>query len=384
MPKRLNVAIVGCGWVSDWHVRDGLAHLPDLFRVAACCDTDPEKLKSFADRYNVPDRYTSYADVLAAKDIDVIVLCTPPGFHYQMVKDALAADKQVVCEKPFTSSLALADSIKELEARSKGRVMPIFQYRFGDGIAKVRHVIQSGLAGVHYVSSIETSKRRGSDYYSVPWRGKFATELGGALVTQAIHTHDLLFWLVGPAAAVMAFKATRVNPIEVEDCAVASLQMADGSLASLSTTLGSARQVTRLRLCFQHVTFEKQCFDDDSARPGNDPWVVIPRNPEMGEVIERKMAEVAPATAWFVRQYELYHDAVLNNRPFPVTLDDARASLELITALYHSNDTGQAVQLPIGPGHPRYHGWAPDAPTPSARPQGGHASSGRAVASQSR
>jgi predicted dehydrogenase len=48
VPKRLNVAIIGCGWVSDWHARDGLAHLPDLFRITACCDTEPERLKAFA------------------------------------------------------------------------------------------------------------------------------------------------------------------------------------------------------------------------------------------------------------------------------------------------------------------------------------------------
>ena len=88
------------------------------------------------------------------------------------------------------------------------------------------------------------------------------------LATQAIHIHDLVFWLLGPAAAVSAFKTTRVNPIEVEDCAVASLLMADGSLVSLSATLGSARQATRMRFCFENVTFEKLGLDDDSGKAG--------------------------------------------------------------------------------------------------------------------
>ena len=168
-----------------------------------------------------------------------------------------------MCEKPLTSSLALADAIAAEEKRSSARVMPIFQCRFGNGIARVRHVIQSGLAGRHYLASIDTAKKRGADYYAVAWRGKFATELGGVLATQAIHIHDLVFWLLGPAAAVSAFKTTRVNPIEVEDCAVASLLMADGSLVSLSATLGSARQAVRMRFCFENVTFEKLGLDDD-------------------------------------------------------------------------------------------------------------------------
>jgi predicted dehydrogenase len=355
--KPLNVAIVGCGWVSDWHAQDGFALLPDRFRITACCDTNAERLQAFAERHRIPHAVERYDDILAHGDVDVVAICTPPASHYPMIADALAAGKHVVCEKPLTSSLALVDAIRELEARSRSRVMPIFQYRFGDGIAKVRHVIRSGLAGKHYVSSVETAKRRGPDYYSVPWRGKFATELGGVLLTQAIHIHDLLLWLIGPAAIVTSFKTTRVNPIEVEDCAVASLRMTDGSLASLTATLGSCRQLARLRLCFENVTFERQAYDEASTRPGDEPWTIVPKSPEVGSAIEAKMAEVPPARSWFARQYELFHEALATGQAFPVTLDDARASLELITALFHSDETGTAVSLPIGPTHPKYGGW---------------------------
>lgn len=335
--------------------------LPKLFEIAACCDTDAVRLENFAARYGIARQTRGFADILVMADIDVVVICTPPASHYAMMRDALAAGKHVVCEKPFTSSLALTDSIRDLEARSRARVMPVFQYRFGHGIAKVRHVITSGLAGKHYVSAIETSKTRGPDYYKVPWRGKFATELGGVLLTQAIHIHDLMFWLLGPAARVSAFKTTRVNPIEVEDCAVASLVMADGSLASLTATLGSARQVTRLRLCFENVTFERQAYDEDSAKPGDDPWLTIPKTPEIGRAIEAKMAEVPVGRPWFAGQYAQFHAALASGAPFPVTLDDARASLELITALFHASETGTAVTLPIGPAHPKYNGWIPAA-----------------------
>jgi predicted dehydrogenase len=357
--KRLNIAIVGCGWVSDWHVRDGLALLPDLFAVTTCCDSDEKRMKEFGDRHAIPNRIRSFSDVLRRPDVDAVAICTPPGLHYEMVKAALEAGKHVVCEKPFTSSLELVDAISEIEKKSTARVMPIFQYRFGDGIAKIRHVLQSGLAGKHYVTSIDTAKTRGPDYYTVAWRGKFATELGGVLVTQAIHIHDLAFWLLGPAMAVSAFKTTRVNPIEVEDCAVASLLMVDGSLVSLSATLGSARQVTRMRFCFENVTFEKTGYDNESSKPGDDPWVIIPKTPQIGEAIKAKMGELEPQKSWFARQYELFHGAIATGNPLPVTLADARASLELITACYHASETQTVVQLPINREHPRYRGWAP-------------------------
>src|SRR5262245_53548906 len=102
----LNAAIVGCGWVSDWHVADGLAHLPERFEVIACCDTNPERLDAFAARYNTPRKVTDYDAVLAMPDIDVVIICTPPASHYPMVMAALRANKHVVCEKPFAASLA--------------------------------------------------------------------------------------------------------------------------------------------------------------------------------------------------------------------------------------------------------------------------------------
>jgi hypothetical protein len=71
------------------------------------------------------------------------------------------------------------------------------------------------------------------------------------------------------------------------------------------------------------------------------------------------MAEIPPRTAWFARQYELFHDALATNAPFPVTLADARASIELITALFASDATGRSVALPITAEHPLYGGWVP-------------------------
>lgn len=353
----LKVAIVGCGWVAGSQVERGFAALPDRFTLVAAADTDPARAEAFAARHGIPRAVGGLDDALAMPDVDVVSICTPPNLHFGAVTKALAAGKHVICEKPFVASLAQADAVRRAEAASGRRVMPIFQYRFGDGLARVKHVIDSGLAGRAYVSAIETAWRRGPDYYQVPWRGKLASELGGVLLTQAIHMHDLLLYLLGPASTVAGFKTTRVNPVEVEDCAVGSLRMADGSLASLTATLGSARQITRMRFCFEHVTFEVQGDDNDAGRPAELEWRMIPASPAAGAAITRAMAAVPPQKAGFARQFELFHEALASGGPFPVTLDDARRSLELITALFHAAETGTVVDLPVGPDHTRYEGW---------------------------
>src|SRR6185436_19164175 len=114
------------------------------------------------------------------------------------------------------------------EKTARTRIMPIFQYRYGNGLQKAKRIVEAGLAGKPYLATVETAWKRGAAYYAVPWRGRFETELGGVLVTHVIHSHDIMTYLMGPVASVFCRTTTRINPIEVEDCAVASLQMQSG------------------------------------------------------------------------------------------------------------------------------------------------------------
>ncbi len=357
--RKLKVAIVGCGWVAGNQIENGFALLRELFDVAVCCEIEPARLTAFADKYEIAGRTTSYADVLAMPDIYAVSICTPPSEHHSMVRAALAAGKHALCEKPFTSSLELMDDVIAAQKVSKARVMPIFQYRFGPGFERVRALVRSGLGGKLYVSSIETAWLRGAAYYQVPWRGKFATELGGVLVTQSIHIHDLFMCLAGPVAKVAAFKTTRVNPIEVEDCAVASLQMQDGSLASLTATLGSARPSTRMRFCFENFTIERLSFDLDAPKPALEPWTIIPMRPELQRDIDAVRVGIGSNDLFFAGQFRSFHKSVTEDQPFDITLEEARRALELITAIYSAAESGHNESLPIDSRHARYKGWQP-------------------------
>jgi predicted dehydrogenase len=233
----------------------------------------------------------------------------------------------------------------------------VFQYRFGNGLQKARHIVETGLAGKPYLATIETAWKRTAAYYAVPWRGKWETELGGVLVTHAIHSHDILTYLMGPITSVFARTATRVNPIEVEDCAVASLQMKSGALVSLAATLGSQVEISRLRFCFEHATFESGLAP---YSPGDDPWTITPASPEAEARIGKALEDWRFVPSRFEGLLAAYHAAIVDNGPLPVTLADARQSLELVTALMHSAETGKAVALPIGTKHPKYRGWRPN------------------------
>jgi predicted dehydrogenase len=354
-PNKIKVAVVGLG-IGQHHLR-AYRSLPDQFEIAAICDIDLAKAQEVAPTFGVTAVTSDLAELCRMEDLEVIDICTPPHLHVPQVLQVLEAGKHAICEKPLASSLAAVDELIEAESRSGRRVMPIFQYRFGNGAQKLRHLIVQGLTGQAYLATIETAWRRRPEYYAIPWRGKWKTELGGAIVGHAIHAHDLLFYLLGPAKNVFARTATLVNAIEVEDCASISLEMANGALASLSVTLGSSVEITRQRYCFSNLVAESNT--QPYASNTSDPWLISGDSSELSAKIEAALADYQPQPEGFAGQFSHFYQAIRQEEQLPVTLTDARRSIELITAIYHSARTRQPVELPLGPEHPLYSGWIP-------------------------
>ena len=349
------VAIIGLG-IGRSHIVEGYLPHSHRFEVAVLCDLNEERLNAVGDEFGIEKRVKDFSEVLRMSDIDIIDICTPPGSHFELIMQALAAGKHVVCEKPLVGSLADVDAVIAAEKTAKGKLMPIFQYRYGDGIQKAKRIVDAGIAGKAYVATSETHWVRGADYYAVPWRGKWVTELGGVLMTHSIHLHDMLTYLMGPIAGLFGRVATRVNDIEGEDCASASLLMENGALATISATLGSQEQISRLRLAFENVLIES---NHEPYSPGQDPWKIVPANEEVAAKIDALLADWTPIPTRFNTQMKLFHEALVSGGPLPVTTADARQALELVTAFYESSETRTEVRFPVGPESTKYKSWRP-------------------------
>jgi predicted dehydrogenase len=352
----LRVGIVGCG-IGQAHAW-AFQSLREQFEVLAICDIDGARAEKVAAEFDVPLALTDLAELCQMDDLDVIDICTPSFLHVSQVEQVLAAGKHAICEKPLAGSLHEVDRLEQAEARSGRRVMPIFQYRYGHGVQKLRFLIDEGIAGRAFLTTVETAWRRRPEYYAAEWRGKWQTELGGPLVTLAIHAHDLLYYILGPARRVFAHTATLVNPteIETEDTVAASLAMADGSLACLAVTTGSSAEISRHRFCFSHLTAESNTQPYANT---SDPWTFTGDSPELQQRIDAALSRFSPQPEGYEGQFARFYTAMQESAELPVTLSDARAALELVTAAYHSAETGRPVTLPIGEEHPKYQGWQP-------------------------
>jgi predicted dehydrogenase len=337
----LRVAVAGCGGIGWAHLENFL-RMPKLFDVIAIAEPNEERLRQTAGRFGIRRAYTDYEELCYFLDVEVISLATPPFLHFEQIKQALQKGKHVICEKPLVGTVAEVDELAALEVHTSKRVMPIFNYRFGHGLQKLKFLRDQNLTGRAYLTTVETAWRRRPEYYAVPWRGKFATELGGTVLSHASHAHDMLTYILGPVKSVFARTKTLVNDIEVEDCAAISLEMADGSLAALSVTMGSTAEISRHRFCFANLTAESNTRPYDNS---GDPWLFTPDNTVAASEINAALDRFVPQPEGFAGQFVRFYDALHDDTPLPVTLADARASLQLVEAIYASARTGQAVIL---------------------------------------
>ena len=137
------VAVAGCG-VGRNHIAQGYGKHPDKFRVVAVCDIDEGRRAAVGDEFSVPRRTRSFDEVLRMGDVDIVDICTPAMLHFEQILATLSAGKEVVCEKPLVGSIAEIDQIIAAGKATPGRVMPIFQYRFGNGVQKAKRIIEVG------------------------------------------------------------------------------------------------------------------------------------------------------------------------------------------------------------------------------------------------
>lgn len=361
MSTPVTVAIIGAG-IGAEHLA-GYLQLPEHFSVRAVCDLNTQRATQIAEPHGIPV-ISNYEAVLADDSIQLIDICLPPHCHLDTSVGAIQRGKNVVCEKPLVSSVAEADQLLEVLNASRQKLFPVFQYRYGLATAQLQALIDAGLAGKAYTASIETHWSRGEDYYSVPWRGTFAGEQGGAVLCHAIHNHDLLCRYFGPVKRVSAMTATRVNDIETEDCAAISFEMCNGSLASSSITLGAADDTTRLRFCFEKLTAQS---GQTPYAPATDHWTFQAKDPENQAAVNEVVQGVSVTHSGYAGYFEAIAQALSSDgrHTNAVTASDGRQSIELVSAIYAAASTGQAVTLPLDNNNPFYSSLHPHVARPT-------------------
>lgn len=344
------VAIIGAG-IGAEHLTAYRA-LPDRYDVRWICDLDLPRAEGIAK--DGPQVTQDIEHVLADPLVGLVDICLPPHLHLDAMIKVLRSGRDAICEKPLVTSLADCDRLERVVEETGQRIFPVFQYRYGRAGTQIRMLKAAGLTGSPFVASLETHWRRDADYYAVDWRGTWNGEQGGAVLGHAIHSHDWLSFAFGPVASVYAHTATRVNDIEVEDCAALSIRMKNGALVTSSVTLGAADDTSRLRFVFEGLTATS---GSDPYRPADDTWTFTARSADQAAI--DATIDIQTPNGGFAGLFEAVADCLDGRESNVVTLHDARQSLEFVTAVYASAASNAPVSLPIPKDHAFYSGWRP-------------------------
>jgi predicted dehydrogenase len=356
--NKYQVAIIGTN-IGAKHYED-FQKVSDKFNVHTICGLTKESIDNKISSNSDTKVSLNFEDVLKIKEIDIIDICLPPHLHFSACKKSLEAGKHVICEKPLVSSLDELDKLNQISKKTGKIIFPVFQYRYGPGFSKLKTLIKSGLVGKPLVASLETHWNRGKEYYSKAWRGTWEGEQGGAILSHSIHIHDLISMIFGPVSNVFAKLTTRVNNIEVEDCAALSIEMSNGALVTSSITLGAAEDVSRIKICFSNLTVESGGSPEKPYNPADDEWKFLAREPVTQKQVDEILSKVEITKSWYAGMFDEIGKKLDGHTSDEVTLSNARASLEFVTAVYNSSREGKNIFLPIEKDNPLYNSWLPN------------------------
>lgn len=339
--KKTRIAIVGLGMAVVPHAKSAL-DLADRVEVAYAFSPSATRRTAFAAKFPFPqcDRLDT---ILDDASVDAVAVLTPPNTHLDIVQRCAVAGKHVLLEKPLEITTVRAEEMVA-DCRAGGVSLGIvLQHRHKPAVEKLAEVLRSGRLGVTIGASASIRLWRPQGYYEEPGRGTRARDGGGVLITQAIHTLDVLLSLAGDPATVAAFAATSpVHRMESEDTVCAAVHWANGAYGVIeATTAAYPGAAERIELTGTHGTatllgtalevrthdgrVESLAADGSSGGTGADP-MAFPHD-------------------YHRAVWRDFLDALRDNREPRVNGEEALRVHRLIDALLASAATGAPVRL---------------------------------------
>lgn len=345
MPLRF--ALVGCGRIAKRHSELLGEKQIEHAELVAVCDVVAVKAERIGRQFSVP-HFTEMHEMMKSVPIDVVVVLTESGNHAEHVIALAPYGRSVVVEKPMALTLDDADAMIRACDRAGVRLFVVKQNRFNVPVIKLREALEQGRFGRLVIGTVRVRWCRPQSYYDQdPWRGTWALD-GGVLSNQASHHVDLLEWMMGDVDSVFAKSTTALVDIEAEDTAVVLLRFRNGALGVIEATTAARPKDLEgsISILGESGTVEIGGFAVNEMKVWNfsEPCAAD------ASVME-KYSVNPPSVYGFGHQayYEHVVDCIRNDQQQLVDGLEGRKSLELISAIYESIETGREVALRFRP-----------------------------------
>jgi UDP-N-acetyl-2-amino-2-deoxyglucuronate dehydrogenase len=344
----IKFALLGCGRIAKRHadlLESGQINNAQLVSV---CDVVPDRAKLFGEKYHVPFYFKLERMMQEQDDIDVVSVLTPSGLHAEHTIGVAEFGKHVVVEKPMALTLESADDmIRQCDA-ARVKLFVVKQNRYNLPVQKLREAIERKRFGKLVMGTARVRWCRTQEYYNQDgWRGTWSMD-GGVFTNQASHHIDLLEWMMGEPESVFAKAITALVDIETEDTGVAVIRFRNGALGVVEATTAARPKdlEASISIMGEKGSVEIGGFAANEMRV----WNFLEPEPEDELVIEQ-FHQNPPNVYGFghAAYFQQVVEAIDADKPALVDGLEGRKSLELITALYESIETGKEVFLRFKP-----------------------------------
>jgi UDP-N-acetyl-2-amino-2-deoxyglucuronate dehydrogenase len=345
--RDLKFVLVGCGRIAERHSQllgEGQINGAKLVGV---CDVVAAKAERIGSKFGVP-AFSDMHQMMAAVKPDVAVVLTESGNHARHVLELVRHKCHIMVEKPMALTLSDADAMITACDTAGVKLFVIKQNRFNVPVIKLKEAMVAGRFGKLVMGTVRVRWCRPQAYYDQDsWRGTWAMD-GGVLTNQASHHIDLLEWMMGEVVSVFAMTRTALANIETEDTGVAVLRFANGALGVIEATTAARPKDLEgsISILGETGTVEIGGFAVNQMKT----WNFLKPLPEDADVMERY--SVNPPNVYGFGHKAYYEHVLHSIQTGGSNLVDGlqgRRSLELISAIYESVETGREIPLRFRP-----------------------------------
>ena len=328
----------------------------------AVFDPLPARAAAFAARFG-GQPYSDLADLLHDNAVEAAFICTPHPTHPDLTVACAQRGWHVLVEKPMAVDLKGCDAMIRAADAARVKLGVISQRRFYEPVQRVKQAIAAGKIGRPILGVLMVFGWRDQAYYQLyPWRGKWATEGGGVMLTQTTHQIDLFQWFMGPIAEVFGYWDNLNHPyVEVEDTVVACVRFANGGLGNI--VLSNSQKpglFAKVHIHGENGASVGVQTDGGSPLifgvpqtifpPMNDIWTVPGEAgllPQWQAEDEARCQQVDVMSHYHALQIADFLDAILADRLPAVDGREGRKHVELFTAIYRSQRDRRPVPFPL-------------------------------------
>lgn len=292
--------------------------------LAGIADHDQGRAEAAARTYGT-QAFPSY-EALLASDIDAVVVGSENLRHRQLVEQAAAAGKHILCEKPLATSTDDGNAMLAACAAGGVQLMTAFPCRFSPAMTRLKAAVEAGSIG-------KVLAIRGTNRGRCPfgWFVELASSGGGAVIDHTVHVTDLMRWILGSEVkSVYAEISHRMFNHEFDDTGFLSLTFADGTIATLDSSWSRPKSFptwgdVTLSVVGEAGTLTLDMFSQNlvlySDRTGGVSWVPWGSNIDLLMLAE-------------------FVDCIGAGRPVPITGEDGLRAAQVALAAYKSAQTG--------------------------------------------